>query len=256
MMDAGSAIFDNGIEARDVGVSNLTAGGAALAAGIARRYRGQRALCALAAGGGPAGAALRSVLGNEPGRLPAPVPCLQPVPSASSPTSYWRSARFLVALELARRGRALAAAGWLAILLSVVVFTFVDAIVGYVLGPVAATAGGAGAFAGFKLLFDALFLLGTTAFGAGAMVVSTDELRSPRPIASKPVAIAAALTGLAGVLAAAACFSGFPLQQGVGISIGLGSAVFARDWHADHDEAAIGAVAPAETSALRKIKRP
>jgi hypothetical protein len=35
-----------------------------------------------------------------------------------------------------------------------------------------------------------------------------------------------ALSGLAGVLAAAACFAGFPLEQGVGISIGLGSAVF------------------------------
>jgi preprotein translocase subunit SecF len=34
------------------------------------------------------------------------------------------------------------------------------------------------------------------------------------------------LIGLAGVLAAGACFAGFPLEQGVGISIGLGSAVF------------------------------
>jgi hypothetical protein len=43
---------------------------------------------------------------------------------------------------------------------------------------------------------------------------------------SRPVALAGALTGLAGVLAAAACFAGFPFEQGVGISIGLGSAVF------------------------------
>jgi hypothetical protein len=132
----------------------------------------------------------------------------------------------LVALELARRGRGLAVAGWIAILLSIVVFTFVDAIVGYVLGPVAAMRDGAGAFAGFKRLFDVLFLLGTTAFGAGAVLALTGEMRSTAPIASKPVALAGALTGLAGVLAAGACFAGLPLEQGVGISIGLGSAVF------------------------------
>jgi hypothetical protein len=132
----------------------------------------------------------------------------------------------LVALELARRGRGFAVAGWIAILLSIVVFTFVDAIVGYVLGPVAAIKGGAGAFAGFKRLFDVLFLLGTIAFGAGAMLALANEMRSTAPIVSKPVAVTGVLTGFAGVLAAAACFAGFPLEQGVGISIGLGAAVF------------------------------
>ncbi len=132
----------------------------------------------------------------------------------------------LVALELARRGRSLAVAGWIAILLSIVVFTLVDAIVGYVLGPVAALKDGAGAFTAFKRLFDVLFLLGTTAFGAGAMLALTNEMRSAVPIVSKPVALAGALTGMAGVLAAAACLAGFPLEQAVGLSIGLGSAVF------------------------------
>jgi hypothetical protein len=110
--------------------------------------------------------------------------------------------------------------------LSIVVFTLVDAIVGYVLGAVAAMSDGAAAFAGFKRLFDVLFLLGTMAFGAGAMLALTDDIRSAAPMASKPVALAGALTGLAGVSAATACFAGFPLQQGVGITIGLGSAVF------------------------------
>ncbi len=85
---------------------------------------------------------------------------------------------------------------------------------------------GAGVFAGFKRLFDVLFLLGTTAFGAGAAVSLLSEMQSVAPIASKPVALAGALTGLAGVLTAGACFAGFPLQQGVGVSIALGSAVF------------------------------
>jgi hypothetical protein len=127
---------------------------------------------------------------------------------------------------VARRGRGIAVAGWIAILLSIVVFTFVDAIVGYVLGPVAAMRDGIAAFTGFKRLFDVLFLLGTTAFGGGAMLALTNEMRSAAPMVSRPVALAGALTGLAGVLAAAACFAGFPLERGVGISIGLGSAVF------------------------------
>jgi hypothetical protein len=132
----------------------------------------------------------------------------------------------LVASELARRGRAIAVAGWIAILLSIVVFTFVDAIVGYVLGPVAPMKDGAAAFAGFKRLFDVLFLLGTTAFGAGAMLALTNDMRSVAPMVSKPVALTGVVTGLAGVLAAAACFAGYPLELAVGISVGLGSAVF------------------------------
>jgi hypothetical protein len=34
------------------------------------------------------------------------------------------------------------------------------------------------------------------------------------------------LTGLAAVLSAVACFAAVPLEQGVGLSIGLGSAIF------------------------------
>jgi hypothetical protein len=133
----------------------------------------------------------------------------------------------VIALELARRERALAVAGWIAILLSAVVFTFVDAIVGYVLGPLAAMTDGAGAFVAFKRLFDVLFLLGTAAFGVGAAVALTDDLQSATPIAGKAMALAGALAGLGGTLAAAACFAGAPLEQAVGVSIGLGSAIFA-----------------------------
>ena len=133
----------------------------------------------------------------------------------------------LLTLELARRGRGLAVAGWIAILLSIVVFIFVDAIVGYVLGPVAAMTDGAGAFVAFKRLFDALFLLGTAAFGAGAMLAMLADVQSAAPLASKPVALAGVSAGLLALLTAGACFAGFPLEQGVGISIGLGSAIFA-----------------------------
>jgi hypothetical protein len=131
----------------------------------------------------------------------------------------------LVGVDHARRGRALAAAGWSAILLSIVVFIFVDAIAGYVLVPTAAM-GGAAAFAASKHLFDVLFLLGTLAFGAGAVLALTADMQCMVPLVSRSVASIGVLAGLLGVLTAAACFIGFPLQQGAGISIGLGAAVF------------------------------
>jgi hypothetical protein len=132
----------------------------------------------------------------------------------------------LIVVELVCREKAAAAAGWAAIFLSIVVFTFVDAMVGYVLSPVAAMPDGASAFTAFKRLFDVLFLLGTMAFGGGAILALTSEMRSPRRIVNRGLAVAGSLVGSAGVLASAACLAGLPLQQGVGISIGLGSAIF------------------------------
>jgi hypothetical protein len=132
----------------------------------------------------------------------------------------------LVMAELIRRGRGIAAAGWAAIVCSVVVFTFVDAMVGYVLAPVARLKEGAAVFAGFKYLFDALFLLGTLAFGAGAVLALANDLGSSAPLVGRRFALAGILAGVAAVLSAATCFVGLPLEQGVGISIGLGSAIF------------------------------
>jgi hypothetical protein len=133
----------------------------------------------------------------------------------------------LVAFELVQRERAIAAAGWIAMFLSIVVFTFVDALGGYVLTPLAGLNDGASVFVGFKRLFDALFLLGTVAFGGGAMVALADEMRASAPAVSRPLSVIGTLVGLAAVFAAAACFVGLPFGQGVGISIGLGSVLFA-----------------------------
>ena len=133
----------------------------------------------------------------------------------------------LVAFELVQRERTIAAAGWIAMLLSIVVFTFVDAIGGYVLAPLAGLNDGATVFAGFKRLYDALFLLGTVAFGGGAVVALADGMRTSAPAVSRPLSVIGILVGLAGVLAAVACFVGLPFGQGVGISIGLGSVLFA-----------------------------
>ena len=104
----------------------------------------------------------------------------------------------LVAFELVRRERAVAAAGWIAIFLSIVVFTFVDAMGGYVLAPLAGMNDGTSVFAGFKRLFDVLFLLGTVAFGGGAIVALADEMRASAPAVSRPLAVTGILVGLAG----------------------------------------------------------
>jgi hypothetical protein len=132
----------------------------------------------------------------------------------------------LVMAELVRRAKGFAALGWAMMLLSIIVFTFVDAIVAHVLGPLAAMKEGAVAFPGFKRLFDALFLLGTAAFGAGAIVALVSDFRASVPLAHRPIALLGALAGLAAVISAAACFMGFPVEQGVGLSIGLGAALF------------------------------
>jgi hypothetical protein len=227
MTDASPATLALGdIGKRDVGVSNLTAGGAAVALG-SLGVAVTSVLYALS----PPAAALPAQPFDHVLALAGAVAGARTMFGAGTVGIFsdivMAVGALLVASELARRGRGIAVAGWIAILLSIVVFTFVDAIVGYVLGPVAAMSDGTAAFTGFKRLFDVLFLLGTTAFGAGAMLALTNDMRSSAPIAPKPAALAGTVTGLAGVLSAAACFAGFPLQQGVGISIGIGSAIFA-----------------------------
>jgi hypothetical protein len=132
----------------------------------------------------------------------------------------------LVALEFARRDRGVATAGWLTIFLGVVIFIFVDAIVGHVLVPLAVTQAGAGAFAGFKYLFDTLFLLGTITFGAGAVLALGSECRAASPLMSRPLAYIGIVIGLFGIAAAIACFAHLPLELAVGASIGLGSVLF------------------------------
>jgi len=84
----------------------------------------------------------------------------------------------------------------------------------------------AGAFVGFKLLFDTLFLLGTVTFGAGAALAMASEYRAIAPLVNKPVALVSVLVGLTGAVAAGACFAGLPLELAVGASIGLGAILF------------------------------
>jgi hypothetical protein len=132
----------------------------------------------------------------------------------------------LIAIELARRGRGVAAAGGAASVLGIVIFIFVDAIVGYVLSPLAALPGASDAFEGFKRLFDVLFLSGTAASGAGTALFLTSEARAAKPLVAPTVAYAGAVVGLIAVLAALACFAGQPWGRAVGVSVALISIVF------------------------------
>ena len=140
----------------------------------------------------------------------------------------WATAALLIAQELGRLGRGVSSAGWIALFLSIVIFTFVDGMTGYVFPPLAAAAN-ASAFEGFKRLWDMLFLLGTVSFGAGVVAALGADLAAARPMVGRILAGAAIAVGLIGGLDALAGFAGvtgFPTDKIAGASIGLGSALF------------------------------
>ncbi len=138
----------------------------------------------------------------------------------------WATGALAIAGELARRNRALSAAGWIAVFLSIVIFTLVDAMTGFVL-PQLAAAGQTGTFEGFKRLWDLLFLLGTLAYGAGAVMALAGDIASPSPMINRPLAWTALGVALAGALGAASGFMGFAEADRIaGASIALGSALF------------------------------
>jgi hypothetical protein len=140
----------------------------------------------------------------------------------------WATASLLIAQELGRRGRGAAAAGWIAIFLSIVIFTFIDGMTGYVLPPLAA-ANNVSAFEGFKRLWDMLFLLGTTCYGAGVVSAIAADLSSADPAVTRLLAYALILVALIGGIDALAGFAGFtglPTDKIAGASIGIGSALF------------------------------
>jgi hypothetical protein len=140
----------------------------------------------------------------------------------------WATGALLIAQELGRLGRGVSAAGWTLLFLSIMIFTFIDGMTGYVFPPLAAHAN-ASAFEGFKRLWDMLFLLGTAAYGAGAVAALGADVASGRPMVGRILARAAIVVGLIGGLGALAGFAGFtglPTDKIAGASIGLGSALF------------------------------
>ena len=134
----------------------------------------------------------------------------------------WAVGAALLARRAGAEGRGLAEAGWTALMFGLLIFTLVDAMVGFVLPQVAAMAGAEAAFAGFKRLFDTLFLLGTATSGLGIALAMGGEARRAASPVGRPLAWTLAGVGALGVVAA---LSGFAAWSGavrmVGASVGL-----------------------------------
>ena len=132
------------------------------------------------------------------------------------------SGAWLVGYSLAGQDRGLACAGWIGVILSILVFTIVDAIAGLVLVPLAADPALPAAYAAAKRLFDALFLTGTLAFGIGLAVFLLAELRAPHfGWGGRTTGVGTAL-GLTAAGAALACMAGARAELVAGGCIGAG----------------------------------
>lgn len=122
-------------------------------------------------------------------------------------------------LQIERLGLAL-------ITMGVVIFTFVDALAAGVLTQIAMLDTGMTVFAGFKFLFDILFIFGTITIGLGTPMVFASELKATSSILAKPLAWAGILFSLLGLTASILYFVQMPLAQLIGISIAGVSLIF------------------------------
>lgn len=132
---------------------------------------------------------------------------------------------FLIAARLPAEA-ALDAAGWVLIGVSTIIFTIVDTIVGFVLPPLAASGGASPSFLGIKQIFDALFLVGTATFGAGAVLATLASAFGNGGIVWRLLALLAFGTGAVALVTAAGSLGGISLERFVGFGILGGSAVF------------------------------
>ncbi len=131
----------------------------------------------------------------------------------------------LLGVERAARGQSVAASGWFLIAISTVLFSLVDAMVGFVL-PAVAVGGASPAFLAAKSLFDILFMLGTATFGLGAtLAVAGDAFARHRTI-PRMLALPALLVGLAAFVGGAGGILGLNLHDLMALGILGGSAIF------------------------------
>jgi hypothetical protein len=137
----------------------------------------------------------------------------------------WAAAALLLAGELTRRGRPMSALGWHGLFLSILIFTFVDGLTGFVMSPLAASHDVA-AYAGFKRLWDMLFLLGVVTYSGGAVLALLGDVTSERPMIARALCWAGVATALVGGAGAIAGFLGFGADQIAGASILIGPLLF------------------------------
>jgi hypothetical protein len=116
--------------------------------------------------------------------------------------------------------------GWALVAISVLIFIGVDSLAAGVLTQLAVMDGALGAFAGFKLIFDMLFILGTLAFGLGVPAILVSEMRAERPVLATPLIWVGLIAAAMGLVAGLLYFVNVSLPQVIGISIALGAIAF------------------------------
>ncbi|MFG1248759.1 hypothetical protein [Xanthobacter flavus] len=136
------------------------------------------------------------------------------------------AAAMMVAFGLVLRGQPIKAAGWLGIALSNIIFVGVDALVGRTLVMAASGDTSEAGFVAAKSFSDALFISGTFAFGAGALLLFGPALIPSGTFSSRAISFLGIAVGLVGVGAALICLFGVDAGQLLGLAIAAGSAIF------------------------------
>jgi hypothetical protein len=136
------------------------------------------------------------------------------------------AAAMMVAFGLVLRGQSIKAAGWLGIALSNIIFVCVDALVGRTFVTAASSGTAEAGFVAAKNFSDALFISGTFAFGAGALLVFGPALVRSGTFSSRAISFVGMAVGLLGVGAALICLFGADAGQLLGVAIAAGSAIF------------------------------
>ena len=136
------------------------------------------------------------------------------------------AAAMMVAFGLVLRGQPIKAAGWLGIALSNIIFVGVDALVGRTLVMAASSGTSEAGFVAAKSFSDALFISGTFAFGAGALLLFGPALIPSGTFSSRAISFLGIAVGLVGVGAALICLFGVDAGQLLGLAIAAGSAIF------------------------------
>jgi hypothetical protein len=136
------------------------------------------------------------------------------------------AAAMMVAFGLVLRGQSIKTAGWLGIALSNIIFVCVDALVGRTFVTAASSGISEAGFVAAKSFSDALFISGTFAFGAGALLVFGPALTQSGTLSSRAISFLGMAVGLLGAGAALICLFGADAGQLLGLAIAAGSAIF------------------------------
>jgi hypothetical protein len=129
----------------------------------------------------------------------------------------------ILAAGVPGRGDPIARLGWALVAAATIPFVIVDALVGFVLPPLAVQPGAEAAFAGLKMLFDVSFALGTLAFGSALLALAVGERRRGARLLAGALLLAAAVAAIG----ATGYFVGSDLARLTGIAVALGSALVA-----------------------------